>query len=454
MRLKFNRLCSYTTPRVLVINDSSLGLLAVFLYVVVFVYVIGFNLLVERKFKGFENVVGNVHNSLEPLGSIDMSKLDYCKNQQKIACRIWDVPDIRYPQGVGSLFITSMVNESIQQNNCPEFNCQNPWKSMFNYTYFVAGIESIKVKLAHNAQAPNCYQKGYEECGIVTNDQITGQLLDQDSEIIRNFPRGQAYDEFSVADLVAATGVKNIDSIRSQGGTIVVTITYDNTKAAGTEYSYQLRLVPYPTSASTNILEVRHASENDKIRTLVSRNGLRFVFVIAGQVGIPSSDAIIYQLLLAFALLQTASYIVDLIFKCLSSNRVWAAKVHTLFLDEEEVSETVKNVLVHGTSQVITNNKDDLAALRASAYGDSSYRSLSSDSDDERVISTSSPPEGQYGIFGSSGRARTPVNARPPLFYSASPHLSSSKRKHRAADLDMDSDLSPIKKRTNAGSLP
>lgn len=395
--------CSYTTSRLLVVKDSPLGWVATALYVAAAIYVAS-ALAFTQKYEEFAPISASIQASLLPLLNINTNDYSYCRDD---ACRVWDNDDIVYGHTQTTMLVTSNV-ESWSQEAC--VNCSEPWKNTSMTQFLIAAADQFQLNLVHTVQAPSLYQRDLT-FGILDNLQMKGKLLDINNDVLGSFGKGSS-DVLTVSNLLLAAGVTHTEDVRRSGVTIVVTILYDN-KDGEPQYTMQAMNIG---STPAELVEVRRSANDNSTRQRLKRTGYYFVFIPVGRFGYISANALFVQLAVFWALLGVSSCFVEVMLRVFGSNRVWNAKMRVVRYRsngvpeiQEDASQTLKNTLVHGTSKV-SNNKDDLAALRDADY-DISHHS-ESDEDDAEISQSDVPPDAHYGLFGSPAR-RTAGGSRP-----------------------------------------
>lgn len=369
---KVRDLLSYTTVKMVQIDDMCLGLLHYLFMFAILLYVVVYQVVYNTGYVAFETPVGTVRMSLQGPTMVEdgfacdptkpgcaynfttVSDLPYCsqsgnptyKGQATYECRDWDSFDVVSPVTGGSpFFITTRVTEAKQSLYCDEpsagepcrstyvFGCNNtftydphcPPGSWSEETFFLADVDRFTLLLDHSVRSPTVASLEADSL------QMTGHMESCTGEVIQADKTPQAQDIFSVQTLLAAAqnGEKcglTLDMASSAGAgggkgnkryngmILLLTIEYSNVLPwKGVQrtisYVYRTELILGTKSKVFDEIFV------DYPHTRVTRNlhGIKLVVLQTGQLGTAQAGTLLLQLTTSLALLAAATTIVDML---------------------------------------------------------------------------------------------------------------------------------------------
>jgi len=327
---------SYSTVKIVQIQDKRLGLLHYFFMLCILGYVVGYTVLWQMRYLREEVPIGSIRTSLmspQTKGIIPppAQDIDYCLQHNSTKdgfpnyeCVFWDESFVVFPiLEPSAMFIATRVTNSSQEleNNCDLTvnTCKYANVAPPNNVY-IADIENFTLLIDH---AMYTSQLGYQANG----QDLPGSLLDQNGNKITSFPPGDQVgvigkqDIMHISMVLEAAGIYSLDtpglvnktlSKRDEGLVLLIFITYSNT------FSYNTNSIDYEITVEP-VTDTKFKSEQpiyDKdyqSRVIWNRHGLRLLLLPAGVLGKFDFQTLLLSLVSGLGLLAAATLIVDVI---------------------------------------------------------------------------------------------------------------------------------------------
>jgi hypothetical protein len=283
----------------------------------IFVYVIGYQLLWERRYVITDLPTGHVRvTAKEPNISTraEIDDMPYCSTEtrrtlpwnsavDKYDCLYWDENQVVYPPvEETAIFIATRVNITVQ--HLPK-NCSGKMTSKYcQYdndtlpeTYYIADIENFTLFIEHSMYVPTMDTQAasvdlegglYNETGNVYTlnnaDERVGMATRTDVLLLKTILRVAGVPDL---DDIAETGVNEKHrsiTKRYDGIVILCFIHYDNL------FTYNLNRIRYTYNFTvvkkTKFLAKQpYVSLSDGTRHIYSRHGVRIIFIHSGEIG-------------------------------------------------------------------------------------------------------------------------------------------------------------------------
>jgi hypothetical protein len=302
---KCNRYLSYQTVKLVQIDDPKLGLLHYVLMLLIFVYVIVWNVIGKNGYLSFEPPVGTVRMQLQaptidsdghPCDPTDsgcmynftpVNKLSYCNTTSTVVargddvtsgaserfkakslpCYLLDELEVVYPVTGGSpFFVTTRVTDSYELNACeeppsntsnPPFNCPRTFAQANHTAYYTGDIERFTLLLDHAVRSPTVPSLQADSA------QMDGALLGPNGLLTPHVTK-EGIDFFTIGELLGAVeqaggtfgydldGPSSVqgssNSTRYDGMIMLLSIEYSNAKMwSGTtkeiSYTYHVSVI-------------------------------------------------------------------------------------------------------------------------------------------------------------------------------------------------------------------
>jgi hypothetical protein len=327
-------LLSYSTVKIVQINDKRLGLLHYCFMLCIFGYILGYTILYQQRYLLLQAPFGSLRMSLKSpqsrgLTPVPETKLPYCKQRNATyngyknnECIYWDEDFVLFPPiEATAMFVTTRVSITEQSANCDLRNSTCRYLPVSNTSHFyIADPENFTILIDHSVYA--------NEVGIQANSQdLPGSMVDLDGHTMHDPFPGDAIgisgklDIIHLSFLLQAAGITSLDnassynksdSMRFDGVVVLVFITYSNT------YTYDTSKVRYQYSARQIIgaefkTEQPIYTKNQTNRTIWDRHGVRLVFLQIGSLGKFDFQTLLLSLVSGLGLLAVATLVVDII---------------------------------------------------------------------------------------------------------------------------------------------
>ncbi|KAJ3119336.1 cytochrome c oxidase subunit 1 [Nowakowskiella sp. JEL0407] len=366
---KMDRMLSYSTVKVVKVQDWILGLIHYIFLLGILGYIVYNTIVSQLYLKKSSPVASSVRLTAE----LDLQKMatqpppSYCLNPTPgvSGCLYWTADEIvfPYPGEINTLFITTRVTISTSQ--ALPAACVTPPQSAFlsaltpqNYNctpqsisatankkkYYIANVEDVTILLDHSVrtQFSSGGDAGKFDYASYNEIDMDGKLISGCKNAVgsvainfnattrKNSTYNTKLDVISVRDLLRAsacssdgnaTGLK-LDSAsnspgsaadetwRSTGTVISVPIYYEN--EVGNPQILHYTYLPAQLNG-TEYKIVQHITNPDGTVTYLNRHGIRIILTQFGAIGVFDFQSLLINLVAALALTKFATTLVDLL---------------------------------------------------------------------------------------------------------------------------------------------
>ena len=397
-----DELFAFSTPKIVVIKDRFLGLLALLFKVLIIVYIV-ITVIVNKGYLIVEVPQGTSSLSLHtpPISSTDV--LPYCTNspaggpfpalqRRVLPCAFMEREQVNVPSLGGQLFATTRLTRTVKNYTCPmgDFNCYNQPgypSSRRVFVGFIAGVEEGTLRVVHNVEGRgqvNLQRSLYDMVGV---------LKDCDGNVRKEMPkRGDLTEQqdlpnriFKVKDLIAWAapglsskctrvsledqGLASDTSLRYDGMMLKIVIEYDNVNygsfggsTANIDYVMRVyamtRADPKYETLETGVLSGTAKHDN--------RHGLHFHVVQTGSIGQFSFAQLVISLTAGLGLLAVANTITELLAKfVMPLRREYRKLMLEVSHDFSQLRDTLEKAEAEaeaGEDKAVDNEAGDAAA--------------------------------------------------------------------------------------------
>eukprot|EP00698_Gefionella_okellyi_P013495 TRINITY_DN36_c0_g1_i1.p1 TRINITY_DN36_c0_g1~~TRINITY_DN36_c0_g1_i1.p1 ORF type:complete len:446 (-),score=95.61 TRINITY_DN36_c0_g1_i1:85-1422(-) len=390
--LEADSVLAYSTPKVVMIKDARLGLLHYILLVGIFVYIVGYNLIIQGGWYTTDSVEGSVRMSFANSVVTNVNILPYCSQNettlnghQNLNCTIWDPLEGVWPQLEESAsFLTTHVFQEHQSRVCPNkaLECAEVFQTDTSREFYVAHISDWVMTLSHAARAPMFYRQALAEFNgnnqalmtdpdrlryMGTSKEMSGQLFAQDGTVLRSF-HSNTVDQLSVASILQAANIDldgnstselhPYNTTRYSGVILLFSIFYTNVNQTRNCYGCRLWLnddqfITYQYRVNPVVGEEFSAKQgitsyDRQNRTVNTRSGVRIIFQQTGQIVQFNFAVMLVTLVAGMGLVKVASVLADQIALRIMryKDRYWQLKYqesetfHTLREHDEQTEAT------------------------------------------------------------------------------------------------------------------
>lgn len=331
----WDSILSYSTVKIIRIQDKRLGLLHYFFIACIIAYILGYNILYDLNYLKLEVPVGSIRTSLmsaQSRGTLPppAESIPYCLQASpslngfpNYECLYWDENFVVFPSlEPGAMFITTRVTNQSEEleNGCSLSSnlCKYVLSEPSNNIY-IADIEDFTLLIDHAMFT--------SQVGLQANGQdLPGKLLDSRGNQIKQFPSGDVVGEIGKQDILhvslvlQAAGVdldtagyanRNI-SKRNDGIVLLVFITYSNTYTFDTnDIRYEISIEPV-TNTKFKSEQPIYTKSYEK-RVIWNRHGIRLLFLTTGSLGKFDFQVLLLTFVSGLGLLAVATLVVDVI---------------------------------------------------------------------------------------------------------------------------------------------
>ena len=352
---------AYKVPRRVIIRDRWLGIARILILIGLFVYVVIYEVIIQRGYLQKDEPFGLATMSIRKAG--DGSAAHCCSGAScptdriKLECVSWDRHNILYPPTEEySILITTRVSVSTSQELPPTCRLNSssspcpPWETNTITPYYTKGVEEMTIRVDHNV-----YGRSTNKI-IRSQEMDKGTMVDWDDETLYTFcgglgngfavpvsavsstecteaDRNRIGDVFTVRQILTLAGVSSLDSfvadiepkgentpatassdsIRYDGIVILVLIGYDG-HGMDTELTYKYRAFPLKgLDFKTEQVYYNELPNGNIQRVVWNRHGVRVIISSAGFVASFSFVELMKTLMVASGLLSVAKFIVEVI---------------------------------------------------------------------------------------------------------------------------------------------
>eukprot|EP01126_Amoeba_proteus_P003032 TRINITY_DN10988_c0_g1_i2.p1 TRINITY_DN10988_c0_g1~~TRINITY_DN10988_c0_g1_i2.p1 ORF type:complete len:352 (+),score=44.67 TRINITY_DN10988_c0_g1_i2:722-1777(+) len=331
-------LSSYTTSQMVTIENRRLGVLYISLVVLSLAIMIT-SIFYQKGYLEYDVVLGAAITKLDWEGKLDTSQLSYC---QKKKCVIWDTYEAGLSNGGGNLLIVTRVKETKEKRKCGVHSSlcdSNVWEELSVDNWYIAGVESMVLKVSHSYLAPHFYEdSGHSKTFSSSNKEMAGVLLKgqgEEVQVLQVFNRSK-YDSIPIQNLLAAAEVDSLDArniyheknrtLRHTGFHMDLDISYNNVRCSGelscwfgtrkTTYRHRANLIPQDTFVTLIV----NQDETNGTRVRRSLYGIEVSVKQSGRIGRFSYGALLSRLVEGVGMLTMANLIVDFFASYLSAH--------------------------------------------------------------------------------------------------------------------------------------
>jgi len=328
MAIDWDDVFAYETFKTVKVRDRRLGILYYSLSLAIAIYIL-YTIISQQLYLEKEIVSGgSVRATLQTPNISASSPPPYCTRDG--SCVYWPAELVTSPSHEeAATFITSRV--TITPNSTPLRRECNPLypstpNCVFNFsdtnktTYFIGGIEDMTLLLSHSVRgrlvqtsAVNTDLKG----SLLYNNGTLKQYLPVSLNAPQSRPANVPGDVISVKEFLDAASIDldtnsnntNSESLRFAGVVMIVFIEYSNRVSMPNEFKYTYSPAVIPGSESKVVDIVWDGTINNYVQ--LDRHGVRIRFIQTGQIGTFNFQALLRNLVAAFALLKVAQIVVE-----------------------------------------------------------------------------------------------------------------------------------------------
>lgn len=356
---RLDNILTYSTPKIVEIRDKRLALLHYTMLLIIFLYIVVYQIVLQGKWYGRSAISGTVSVSLRdpPNGVPPLASLPYCVQNGSAFyngfptrnCSVQDATDVVYPPLQSrAISITTRITQSRQDDMCPDLfdECPKRYHTLEEFYYYLAGVELYSLLFQHSVVASDFYAQRLHSArgnpSRVDNSGITGsylnmagRLLAQDGAVLRVYnpvPHSpHNLTAISLQELLAAASVSldeqsvspmvtTASSFRDDGMVLHVNYYYTNLRAGQCSFCrvflddtirYDMTAQLVPETEFKVMSELDNFSLNK--RWLYNRHGVRVVITQTGDIYAFQFDTMLIALVSSLALTKAASILVDFI---------------------------------------------------------------------------------------------------------------------------------------------
>eukprot|EP01084_Bolivina_argentea_P100843 180921_1 len=389
-----NYVLAYPTVKMVMVADWRLGALRYTFLIGTALYIFVYALYLQRGYLDIQSPSGTVTATLErpPNANVNARDFAYCTasnasthHPDPLLCEVWPEDMVLFPTSVHDhMVITTRVSEQWFTIN-PDCTYQNFGENQFtncnsNLSYissstpkrYLAGVDSYSLQVTHAMLDVKHYDLTGHEKYCLTGEQMEGQLLDFNDNVLKTFPANRPM-RVTLSDLLQATGT-NLDetsdsvsingsiyqgeSMRHAGIVLMVIINYDNTygtKNRNPKYTVKAIRIK---RAEYKVIETIHYNETYRMNR--NRHGVYISFVQGGTIGKLNVQTALISLTASLGLLGVSTLIVD------SLMLYYCKKKENYYKDKYNVTEKYAHDLrlqsplnADPDSQVEVNNNNE-----------------------------------------------------------------------------------------------
>jgi len=389
--------CVLCTPQIVKVKDRYLGLLRLALMLAIALYIVVKVIILDKVYNKHEVPVGSVRTTLKmPSKVITYADYPYCNQGTNAAwkavfnedfkCQVWDDAAVKFPtEEVNAAFVTTRVLMEPQVYVCGqddgETGCATPYALDSDAdppeNVFLAGVEEYTMGLSHQYQATTVdYSNPASHDFAGSSAVIQGELVDIDGKVVKTFKVPQGLGAKPTPDIIAISefiqaahanlATKTVDDVdgHSQyynGAVFMVHVEYSNASGE-VKYKYRVQQIP---GASYKVTEVRnHPMDPKGDRLVVNRAGLKFIFVVSGDLVAFDFPTLLLHLNSALGMMTIATVLVDMLMLHLMPMRAYYTKAK--FEETADFSD-IRDKQVEDTRAQLDQLNIELAELRARA---------------------------------------------------------------------------------------
>eukprot|EP01059_Diplonema_ambulator_P035300 TRINITY_DN8254_c0_g1_i1.p1 TRINITY_DN8254_c0_g1~~TRINITY_DN8254_c0_g1_i1.p1 ORF type:complete len:483 (+),score=77.18 TRINITY_DN8254_c0_g1_i1:51-1451(+) len=403
-------LFAYRTPRTVMIRDRKLGITRVLLLIILFVYVVIYEVILQKGYLVKEFPVGYARTSLQQRQA-EGTIAPYCCSYEgceeaafgstrgRLPCVAWDNHNSVVPPAEEfSSFLTTRVK--ISKYSPVEYRClvnatvsgQAPcpsWDRTDLVTYYVTGPEEATLLIRHAVYGNK------NDLVITSTNMPKARLANSDRKYIKNFcdlnntgdmditcsgsnpALDRVGDIVTISELLGAADIKqdeatltnldkyssakSQDTMRYDGVVLLIVVDYAGTgfQQNNVKYTYRVKHVPGAEYKYEEVKDIHYTDPTTSVtmvrREVWDRHGIRILVVPAGWMGKFSFLEMMKTLVTGLALLAIAGTITDYVVMRL--------------LPDAQIYRRYKNVKTVDFSDLDPKNRRKLKSDRKLTWG-------------------------------------------------------------------------------------
>jgi len=332
--MDFDKVFSYSTLKVVTIQDRRLGFLHYGFQLGIFIYIVVYTIVIQQRYLRTEAPYGAIRSTLqEPLPPWNpATNVPYClqnnatyNGRNNLNCAYVLGQDAVYPPAaIDSIFITTRIRDTYYTTppGCTstygvpstDVACAPSTASTISSRYYVSGIENYTVYIEHAIF-------GQTNKIAETNGGLKGELILHNSTKTIKFEDKRPADIFSLQTILDASGLSSLEvpsnvtagqNCRYDGVLILGVIKYSNRQRGSSQlkYSYEFFVLPGSDVVAQEPTSINVGTGQTYAR---NRHGVRILFVVTGLIGRFDFPTLLTALVNGFVLLKVATTIVDLL---------------------------------------------------------------------------------------------------------------------------------------------
>lgn len=369
---------SYTTVKLVVIKDRRLGIIHYVLQFAIFIYIVVYTILYEQRYLKLEAPYGSVRATIQeppswPTSLTPSSNLPYCNQSDlpyqwagnKYDCAYITGTDLTFPPGTAdTLLIGTRLKYtyySTPPSHCDPYlpptspECAPTANRNLEHRYYIAGIEDYTLYMEHAVF-------GRLNELVLSNVDCEGSIIFHSSHPAVKFnDKTRTGDTVPLSTLLTASDIKLDDpsglgkSFRYDGALIVVVVTYTNdiTNPNKLKYTYEFFNIP-----KQDVVAKQPISATPEGNIQKNWNGVRFVFMIVGSIGVFDFPTLLTSLVAGTVLLSVATTVVDMLMQHIMPDK----KYYSDHKFEETCQMTKFRKERENSSKALTPNERPLLA--------------------------------------------------------------------------------------------
>jgi ATP P2X receptor len=297
----------------------------------IFGYIVGYVLILQKKYLELEVPVGTVYTSLEkPATNTWAGNYTYCDLYKEnhgghttwpdpLPCIVGDANEVQFPADeLDAIMITTRLSTTKQRKLCldPKQPCRKVYGDITNKSsIYYAAVEEYTIRVSHSMQAQKFFDETHDSQYAAAGTEMYGELQDIDGRTLQKFTTSSDIVSMGMLLKAAHLSMEQISQAEHAGGetkrhggaVVLVTITYTNTDGAFPSYVMRPSFIPKAEYKATEIVKL-----TDTDRLQLDRHGTKFVFVTSGSIGRFNFQTMLIQLVSALGLLSVASLVVEI----------------------------------------------------------------------------------------------------------------------------------------------
>ncbi|KYR01672.1 P2X receptor [Tieghemostelium lacteum] len=322
--LDWDDLLAYNTVKVVKIRDARLGILHLSFMVGIILYIVVFQIFLQKGYLEIETPLGSIRTSLMA-PSVYPSDLHYCTNQggynstYAMDCQYWDENLVVFPVGEQSSFTATTRVRTYNQVTigCSFTDPTCRYTNLNETNLYLAGVENFTLMIDHTMYAPisQIQKNAVDLSGYIRNQDGDDVTLDDGLNFIGiegvpDIITIGTFLQMANIDLDGQSLVNASNSIRYDGVIVMVFITYSNTFSQNlNSFKYSYYIQPIEESEFT-VIEPIFGSDITS-RYIFKRHGLRILFFQTGTIGKFEFQSLLLTFVSGMGLLAVSTIVVD-----------------------------------------------------------------------------------------------------------------------------------------------